>query len=534
MRVKRFLVAAVGLAALLATNSAAAEVLPSDIALLEDPDGEITAYASAPNDYLARISCAMRKAGYVDRYNAIFVYSIVPFGPLAGTQQGWPVLIRTKGIGRDRGWNMSQTFCTQTGVLRQAVKMGFLANMPDNPDTRYSAIPFYGLTGIELVAHEFGHQWLASITFDKGDGTGRHCYLRGWEGDSEIDPGEEMCDGLPINDYNQHWSYYFNSGSVMYGSMIDDLGNGKFNLYYKNPKFSQLDQYLMGIRGPGDVEPMFLVDTGDNSGSAALPSTLTMNGVEVEGTRVDFTIADVIRAEGERNPAREPCHWKGITVLVWNQDYKYTPQMLEKLARYANRWEEFYDWATDHNGSFDMTIDGRGHGTVTCPNPFNPPPADGTQPPDEGSVAEEVGTDPGATSEEVGPTDLPQPPDWSGYFDVGQEDAGPERDAGGESTVWDAFLGDATCFPGQFRCEGNTVVACTQEGSGWIVVHRCADDGQVCREGVCAAPRKDGGCTTGGNPTMPWLLVLPAFAWLAARRLRRLDRPSGVSTGVRD
>lgn len=532
MRVPRSAVVLIPLAALLVAVPAAAEVLPSDIALLEDPDGEITAYGSAPNDYLARISCAMRKQGYADRYNAIFVYSAVPFGPLAGTQQGWPVLMRTKGIGRDRGWNMSPQFCTQTGVLRQAVKMGPITmtglGLPDNPDDRYTGLLMYALSGIELVAHEFGHQWLASIRFDKGDGAGPHCYVRAWEGSSEPQPGDVYCDGMTENGYNQHWSYYFNSRSVMYGSMIDDLGNGKFNFYYKNPKFSQLDQYLMGLRRPGEVDPMFLVDTGDNSGSAAMPSTMMMNGVEVEGTRVDFTIADVIRAEGERIPASEPCHWKGITVLVWNEDYKYTPAMLDKLARYANRWEEFYDWATDHRGSFDMTIDGRGYGTATCPSALGPPPADGTQPPDEGTVAEEVRPDPGTTSEEVGPKDVPQPPDWSN-IDFGGADPGPGRDApGGDTTVpLDAFLADGACVPGTYTCYGDNVVTCAQDGSGWLVVQHCADGGYVCRDGVCATPRKDGGCTAGGRaPTSPWFLLVHAFALLAVRGIRRRSCPA--------
>jgi hypothetical protein len=339
----------------------------SDIALVEDFDGAITALVFSDSEYLAKVACAMRQVGYDDQYNVMFVYSAVPLNFLTNTQTGWPILQTTQGIGRTN-WNMSQQFCTQTGVLRQAVKMGDINRLPNNPDDRYTDIPFYALSGIEQMGHLVGHQWLASITFDKGDGQGRHCFIRGWEGSSEPQPGDVMCDGQTLNGYNWHWSYYFNSGSVMYGSMWEDLGNGKFKNNYKNPKFSQLDQYLMGLRRAGDVDPMFLVDNGDHSGSAALPSTLTQ-GAEIQGTRLEFTINDVIRAEGERIPAREPCHWKAITVLVWNQDYNYTPQMLEKLARYSNRFAEWYVWATDDRGSIDLTIDGRGDGTSNCPAP---------------------------------------------------------------------------------------------------------------------------------------------------------------------
>lgn len=514
MRVFAPVALAMAVVALMTARPADAEVLPSDIALIEDVDGSITEAVSAPNNYLALISCAARKAGYPDRFNAIFVYTTVPLNFLTNVQQGWPVVQRTQGIGRTN-WNMSDKFCTQTGVLRHAVKMGYIQTMPDNPDDRYTGILGFALSGVELVAHELGHQWLASITFDKGDGAGKHCYLRGWEGSSEPQPGEVMCDGWPLNGYNQHWSYYFNSGSINYGSMIDDLGDGKFNFYYNKPKFSQLDQYLMGLRGPGEVEPMFLVVSGDNMGSASLP-IMPGKTVKVEGTRVDFTITDVIRAEGERNPPFEPCHWKGLTILVWSKEHPYANVHLNKLARYANRWEEFYAWATDGRGSFDMTIDGRGYGTATCPSALGPPPADGTQPPDQGTVAEEVQPDPGTTSEEVGPPDAFQPPDWSHIDFGGNEDAAGDpgqRDLVGDAPLpWDAFLADASCTPGLFQCVGDNVVTCRQDGSGWLVVQFCGDDGRACQDGACAISKRSGGCAAAGTgtalPAWPPLLLL--------------------------
>ena len=54
-----------------------AQVKATDIALIEDVDGSITAAAATPNSYLAKASCAARAAGYTDTYDAIFVWECI-------------------------------------------------------------------------------------------------------------------------------------------------------------------------------------------------------------------------------------------------------------------------------------------------------------------------------------------------------------------------------------------------------------------------------------------------------------------------
>ncbi len=508
-----------------------AQVKATDIALIEDVDGSITAAAATPNSYLAKASCAARAAGYTDTYDAIFVYSAIPLNFLTNTQQGWPVRQATRGIGRTPT-NSSAAFCSNSGRLRQAVKMGAVATMPDDPDDTYRGIPGYALSGVELIAHEFGHQWLASITFDKGDGTGKHCYLRGVEGGGgDVQPGDEMCDGYPITKYNNHWSHYFNSGSVMYGSMIEDLGNGKFKFYYKDPKYSQLDQYLMGIRKASEVEPMFLVlAEGSNVSSATIPQ---VGPKEYTGVRVDFTIEDVIRAEGERSPSYDQCHWKGLTILLYDRQNPYNSVMVEKLVRYANRWEEFYSWATDGRGSFDMTADGRGAGTEGCPGTPRPPdPEDtGTVIPDQGPNAD--GVDVPEVSEEVIQPDSIQPPDWSN-IDLGSDDqlgsdyqpdssTAPDRPVDSTQPLDLDEMSTTPCFSGAVQCYKGLVLKCRSDGSGWAIEEDCGDKG--CENGRCLGG-SSGGCSAGARSGALPLVTLAAFLLTGvfiSRRLRHYE-----------
>jgi hypothetical protein len=191
----------------------------------------------------------------------------------------------------------------------------------------------------------------------------QHCFIRSFTGGSE-NPGQ--CDGHVDSDFNLHWSYYFNSRSLMFGSFIEDLGKDKFRFYFDKPKYSTLDQYLMGLREANEVPPMFVVDDGNMFSTWSTDLLKPGEEKTVEGTRIDFTIDDVIAALGARNPVREECHWKAAFMIVYPKGMPPSKAQMEKVDSYRKRWEEFYSWATDGRGSMDTTIDGRGTGTDGC------------------------------------------------------------------------------------------------------------------------------------------------------------------------
>jgi hypothetical protein len=247
-----------------------------------------------------------------------------------------------------------------------------------------------------------------------------------------MDPMPGDCDGEQEDDFNQHWSYYMNSGSVMYGSQVQDLGGGQFALSYDNPKYTQLDQYLMGLRAPSEVDPLFLVSTApDFTGTDSIPM---MPGTtrNASGTRLDFTIADVIRRMGPRVPARDMCHWKAAVMIVHPNGVPPSAAQIAKVDRLRLRFESFYASATDQRGSFDTTLSGTGVGTSSCPaNPMAQPDAG---PSDAASLGSDAGSGPDAAS----------PPDV----------ATPVADAGG--AIQDAGSGVRTVHAGDCSCRAAT------------------------------------------------------------------------------
>lgn len=505
----------------LPTRPLFADILPSDVAIVEDKDGSLSDMMTQamPNVWLQKVACLFYEK-YPDQFDAIFVFTTIPMSFMTNVQQGWPVKQTTKGIGRPL-WNQAGQFCSKKNRLRQAVKMGDIQVLPNDPDALYPGIPMYALSGIELMAHEFGHHWLAAITFQKEDGV-RHCFVRGYEPMGEPQGGEPICDGGVENGFNQHWSYYYNSRSVMYGSFIEDNGDGSFKLWYDNPKYSEMDQYLMGLRLPEEVPPQFLVDIGTLSGTAALPPQFHGEYITIKGKRVDFTVEDVIRSVGPRDPPLEPCHWKGALILVVPAGKPPTPQQVQKVATYGQRWESFYAWATDGRGSFDVTINGRGTGTVGCPAPEGPPlvePQPDAAIPDKEDI---LGSKPDLWTA----TDLGPPPETV-VLEV-LEDTGVNPGADG---VAQEESSGSMCVPGSLLCHPlrPIVVRCNASGEGWTEVEDCGSRGLRCEEGTCVATSPGtaatgGGCGTTANPA-PWTWVwfaLALAAWTFRSRPRRL------------
>lgn len=504
---------------LFAARSSKADVLPSDVAIVEDKDGSLSdMWTQAMMSEWLRITACLFYEQHPDQFDAIFVFTTIPMSFLTNVQQGWPVKQTSKGIGRTL-YNSAGQFCSKKNRLRQAVKMGDIQILPADPDALYTGIPMYALSGIELMAHEFGHHWLASITFQKEDGV-KHCFVRGYEPAGEPNQGD--CDGANENDFNQHWSYYYNSRSVMYGSFIEDTGDGWFKLWYDNPKFSEMDQYLMGLRLPEEVPPQFLVDTGNFTGSASLPPQFHGEYITFQGTRVDFTVEDVIRSVGPRDPPLEPCHWKGALILVTPAGKPPTPQQVQKVAAYGQRWESFYEWATDGRGSFDVTLNGRGAGTAGCPSPTSPPLPDAG--PD--AAIPDHGRDPGQKPDLWTPPDLGPPPETV-VLDAA-EDAAP--DAGGEGASAED-LGGSVCAPDSLVCHPlqPKVVRCNATGDGWTEVEDCGSRGLRCDQGACVATpgTKDtgGGCSAARVPGPgAWLLFAAAAALAGLARARARAR----------
>ncbi|MFL5322474.1 MAG: hypothetical protein ACJ790_22635 [Myxococcaceae bacterium] len=410
-----------------------------NIAVIQDTNGNIHNAGTNPLDamqvHFCRETAKVFFQTHPDQFDGLVTFTPKQLSTFDNIQQGTPVKLDAQGLGYTSSWNFTSQYGS-AGKLGQCVFMGSLPTLPNSPDS-YVPGPFgvpFGLTGVELVGHEYGHHWLMGTNFDLGDNVGPRDFIRGYENDAP----------------NLHYSAYADSHSVMYGSFITDNGNGSFTLNGGDRKYNELDQYLMGLRASSEVSPMMVIDDGSGQGSPAIAaqkgSTRTING-----TRYDVTIADIIRASGQRNPdvtTAQHC-WRVAFVLVTEGNNLPTAADVQKLESYRARFTNWFTWATDGRGTMDTRLVGSGCSNAPVTSPDGGVVDAGTQShPHDAGVSNDAGSgeipdelqdagqpgDTGTQGEPGEPGDEEIPPAYN-HDNIGTLKPGCGCDAGGGASI---------------------------------------------------------------------------------------------------
>ncbi len=423
----------------LLTISAAAGAQVSqvgDILVVQDPGGSINAlvgmentaiFPSKQEQFCRAAFNAARAGGLPDYFDGVISFAASEMmTDIDNVWQGSPVRSDGSGYGRANSPVVNSYNSTK---LSQCVFMGTLGRtqsffggqgpeaLPSNPDSDWSPslgiqIPgVTSLTGIEMMGHEYGHHWLLGIEFDQNDGRMRQHFIRGFTGEDDQGQG-----GSP----NQHYSQFADSRSVMYGNCITDLGNGSFQIKGCARKYSHIDQYLMGLRSPNEVDPMMVLEDPANpgKGSDAIAFGRTSSGTTVNGyTRHDITADEVVRAMGARipaSPAARRCWRVAFIVVLAPGQTTLSQAMLDKVNRYRNRWGPWFNMATDGRGTMDSRV--TGNGCVTFPSDVDAgvPVDAGSMDPDAGMVEVDAG------EPDAGPMEAPD----AGQMMMEEVDAG--------------------------------------------------------------------------------------------------------------
>jgi hypothetical protein len=216
------------------------------------------------------------------------------------------------------------------GRLESIVHMDVHTKYFDDPNIRVNGED----NSLGILAHESGHRWLARAFFRDGDRNSAE--LLGRQG--------------------SHWSFFVDTdGSHDEGNDIADLGGGSFRTVGAGLRYSPLDQYLMGIRGPEEVPPFLLVRSP--SGTATSPARAPESGVTFNGTRRDVTIDEVVAAMGPRNPTastRLPAFRQAFIYV--NVGVPLDAGAVAKLDRIRQQWPEQFRRSTDRRRSVETRL----------------------------------------------------------------------------------------------------------------------------------------------------------------------------------
>jgi uncharacterized protein (TIGR03437 family) len=210
---------------------------------------------------------------------------------------------------------------------------------PDSPVQRF--LSGYNVLGV--LAQQTGQRWLAAARYTGGD--------------SKILLGRDEA----------NWSTFFNTestmsspaarrSSAMEGHYWEELSGGRFASNSLVDGYSQLDQYLMGLRPASQVANSFVLTNLSNTGGVDRAAGVRV-GIVVSGSRQTVTITEVVAANGVRSPdvstARK--NFRAAFVLVTGNQAA-APELINKITRIRLAFESYFAQATDYQASLDTAL----------------------------------------------------------------------------------------------------------------------------------------------------------------------------------
>ncbi len=218
--------------------------------------------------------------------------------------------------------------------LQAVLNLGPLSQYPDDPNALMPSRAGTGDTGLAVVAHEAGHLFLA--------------FASNREGNSRPLLGRQ----------GFHWAFTFNSeASLLEGNRIEDAGEGvspRFRTIATVEGFSPLDQYLMGLRAPGEVPPTFYVQNSGLSPALTAPRV----GSTFNGVRRNIGVEEIIATEGRRTPDHtvEQRRYRVGFVLIVPTGATPTAAELAKVDLYRRELEAAWTRYAGGRASLDTSF----------------------------------------------------------------------------------------------------------------------------------------------------------------------------------
>lgn len=196
---------------------------------------------------------------------------------------------------------------------------------------------------LSVLAHEFGHTWIAFI-----------------------DPP------VLLTRDRAHWNFFLHtSGSLLGGNDIQDNGDGTFTTLAPKDLYSPLDLYLMGLLKPEDVPPTFLVtDPHDLDipppynqeiiSADQLQGVYSLGDVGFRGDKQEIRIEDIIAVNRGRIPNAESSQkgFRTAFILLAQGEEGPTSDEIDTVEAVRLYWAPFFHRAANNLGTMVSTLDG--------------------------------------------------------------------------------------------------------------------------------------------------------------------------------
>jgi hypothetical protein len=273
-----------------------------------------------------------------DSFDFLYIWTDFEFDNGIGLAHAFNIRNNISGIGL-RMFDRGQVYGSESR-LATIVIMGNFSDWPSDPDNHRAGL----FSGIGIACHELGHRWLAYVRFQGND---------------------EVKDDL-LGREASHWSFFADSrtndegtsSSVMEGNAWRDNGGGIFTSTQLSANhFSELDQYLMGLRRADEVGNIPYLFVSDRS-KAYLRTSTPASNFSIGADRRHTTVQQIIDREGPRIPSTEesPKTFRAAFVLLSEQNSTPANPTIDHVDRYRRSLVRYFSAATGRRASLDGSL----------------------------------------------------------------------------------------------------------------------------------------------------------------------------------
>lgn len=190
---------------------------------------------------------------------------------------------------------------------------------------------------LTIMGQEAGHRWGAFVTYGPSHSN------------------------LILGRSDAHWSYYADvDHSSLEGGDWVSTGGSNYTCPTTIDYFSEIDEYLFGMRTPNEVKDFFYISSASNNQVSARSVGTPLQGSVATGTLVPVTVEDIITSEGPRTPvveAEEHVLRQGFIFLI-KQGTTPAQAQLDKVALFRKTWEEYFEKSVDGRGALNTVLSG--------------------------------------------------------------------------------------------------------------------------------------------------------------------------------
>jgi hypothetical protein len=274
-----------------------------------------------------------------DAFDTLFLWTDFAFDNGPGYATSFNVRNDIKGIGV-RIFDKGAVYGSPSRLSTIAMIGDCIRSWPDDPNAHVAGL----FSAIQVVCHEQGHRWLSYIRFNTNKGAS---------------------DDLLGRDLS-HWSFFMdtrttpegNFSSLMEGNVWSDSAGGPFRTIESAANyFSELDQYLMGLRSPEEVGTLAYLDVPDEV-QEKLRFGSPMSNFVISAEKKAVSLDRIIAQEGARVPdaANSAKDFRIAFLLLTERGTSAANKTLNKLDYYRSTLLRYFSTATSRRATLDSRL----------------------------------------------------------------------------------------------------------------------------------------------------------------------------------